>query len=97
MTATVATRLAPIHETRQVGWTTDRQTGLPKPVETVFIVGHGQQLARRRQEARRVEVSTRTGRVIFLNLPSETNRQLAARLRADDVPAKSKRARKAAA
>lgn len=45
------TRLEPVFEKRQRGWTTDLVTGEPKPKIITYIIGHGQQLARRRLSA----------------------------------------------
>lgn len=52
-------RLETQHETRQTGWEIDKKTGLPRPVHTTYHIGHGQQLARQRADARHVELAAR--------------------------------------
>lgn len=63
-------------------------------------VGQGQMRARSRDAQRRMQAAARSGPETIANLPGETNRQLAARIRAeashDDAPARPKRVRKAA-
>lgn len=98
-------RLETTFETRVTGWQINKETGLPEPVQTRYHIGHGQQLARRRLNDRRAELKARYADVILdagrqnvlKNLPGETNRQLAARLRAEtattEAPAKPKRVR----
>jgi hypothetical protein len=45
-------RLEPIIEHRIVGLKISRETGMPEPDQRAFIVGHGQQIARRDAEAK---------------------------------------------
>lgn len=76
-------RLETDYETRQTGWQINQKTGLPEAVRTTYHIGHGQQLARQRLSERHAEANERSGHPTFSNRPGETNRQLAARLRAD--------------